>query len=344
MSRSKGSRPTLKTISALTGFAVPTVSRALHDAPDIAQSTKETVRRVASDIGYVPNRAGQYLRTGKTHSVALVISTELALEDHIGQIIASIAKTLWGTGIHLTVAPHSVGQYDMEPVRNVVEKGLADCVILTRTKPRDPRIAYLMRQKFPFVTYGRSDWREDHAYYDFDNGAFARLAVKALADADRRRLVLLAPQQDNTYVRDMVTGAQAMAGDLDLDLDVVLEAEARASEQTDASGFHLYLDTHPQVDGLVCASPAAALTGMVEAKRAGREIGVDLDVCFKYSHSALPQFKPEVFSVYENLEKAGEFLGRAAVHAIQHPKDAPMQRLDQPNPPRSTGSPGDEKS
>ena len=50
--------PTLKTIAALSGLAVPTVSRALSDAPDIGTKTKERIRQIARDIGYVPNRAG----------------------------------------------------------------------------------------------------------------------------------------------------------------------------------------------------------------------------------------------------------------------------------------------
>ncbi|MEM1300990.1 MAG: LacI family DNA-binding transcriptional regulator, partial [Pseudomonadota bacterium] len=48
-------RPTLKTIAEITGFAVPTVSRALSDAPDIGAATKAKVLKVAKDLGYVPN-------------------------------------------------------------------------------------------------------------------------------------------------------------------------------------------------------------------------------------------------------------------------------------------------
>ena len=39
-----GERPTLKTISRITGLAVATVSRALNDAPDISQKTKKLVQ------------------------------------------------------------------------------------------------------------------------------------------------------------------------------------------------------------------------------------------------------------------------------------------------------------
>ena len=52
MDRAGGAgKPTLRTIAGLTGLAVPTVSRALSDAPDLRAETKALVRRVAAEIG-----------------------------------------------------------------------------------------------------------------------------------------------------------------------------------------------------------------------------------------------------------------------------------------------------
>ena len=79
-------RPTLKTIAYMTGLGVTTVSRALHDAPDIGQATKDRVRLVATQIGYRPNRAGVRLRTGKTNVISLILPVEtevLGLTSHM---------------------------------------------------------------------------------------------------------------------------------------------------------------------------------------------------------------------------------------------------------------------
>ena len=71
-------KPTLRTISEISGLAVPTVSRALNDAPDIGRETKQRVREIAREIGYVPNRAGVRLRTGKTNVISLVLDVLLS--------------------------------------------------------------------------------------------------------------------------------------------------------------------------------------------------------------------------------------------------------------------------
>ena len=66
-------RPTLRTLAADTGFAVATVSRALAKDPKIAESTRQTVAEAAERLGYVPDRAAQRLRTGRTNVISFIL-------------------------------------------------------------------------------------------------------------------------------------------------------------------------------------------------------------------------------------------------------------------------------
>ena len=98
-----GERPTLKTIARISGMAVATVSRALSDAPDIGRDTKDFVGRVADVIGYVPNRAGLRLRTGRTNVITLVIPAEGDVMNNASKLTSSIAEEMRGTQFHLNV-------------------------------------------------------------------------------------------------------------------------------------------------------------------------------------------------------------------------------------------------
>ena len=98
-------RPTLKTIAQLTGLAVPTVSRALSSEQDIGLATRTRFRKVADEIGYVPNRAGVRLRTGRTHVISLVLSTEAEVMNLTARLINAAAGALRQTSYHLTITP-----------------------------------------------------------------------------------------------------------------------------------------------------------------------------------------------------------------------------------------------
>jgi LacI family transcriptional regulator len=116
----QGGRPTLKTIAYMTGLGVTTVSRALNDAPDIGQATKERVRLVAKQIGYRPNRAGVRLRTGKTNVISLVLSVENEVLGLTSHVVYGISEYLASTPYHLIVTPYRLGGDPLDPVRYIV--------------------------------------------------------------------------------------------------------------------------------------------------------------------------------------------------------------------------------
>ena len=68
-------KPTLRTIANLTGLAVTTVSRALSDAPQISLETRERVHKIAREIGYLPDRAAQRLKTGRTNVISILLDS-----------------------------------------------------------------------------------------------------------------------------------------------------------------------------------------------------------------------------------------------------------------------------
>lgn len=322
-------KPTLKTIAELSGLAVPTVSRALNDAPDIGAKTKELVRKIADELGYVPNRAGLRLRTGRTQVVALVVSTEHEIMNHTARMISSIAAGLRGTGYHLNVSPYAPDEDPLRPIRHIVENGLADAVIFNQTTPEDPRVAYLLERKFPFATHGRTIWADRHAYYDFDNFAYGRLGVAKLIARGRRHIAVLAPPMDQFYAQHIVDGAKAAAGN-DASVLVIEGATTNCPQDDIAAAIDRHLTGHPDTDGILSssASGAMAVVGALEAR--GMTLGREVDVCGKESLPILRLFRPDLIAIPENVAEAGNFVARAALHAIRNPNDPPLQGLDVP--------------
>ncbi|MEM9551540.1 MAG: LacI family transcriptional regulator [Pseudomonadota bacterium] len=320
-------KPTLRTISDLSGLAVPTVSRALNDAPDIGKKTKDRVRQIAREIGYVPNRAGVRLRTGKTNVISLVLGTDNEVTDHTGQLVSSIARELRDTRYHMIVTPYFPDEDPMIPVRYIVETGSADAIILNRIEVADPRVAYLMERGFPFACYGRTKWKDTHPYFDFDNGSFGHQAVNSLLASGRRNIALLSPPQEQNYAQDMIRGASELIASSDASFRIVDgitgDDPGKVIQQIIADD----LTRHPETDGLICPSTTAAIAAVVGGERVGRVIGRDLDVFAKEAIPFMSYFRSEIRTVREDVRMAGEFLARAAIQAIEEPDEPPLQKL-----------------
>lgn len=329
--KNRRQKPTLKTISEKSGMAVPTVSRALADAPDISESTKEKIRQIAKELGYIPNRAGVGLRTGRTNVISLVISTEREMMNVTARLLSSIGLSLRDTPFHLNVVPVLPDDDPMTSVQYIVENQTADGIIFNQVQTEDPRAQYLMERSFPFATHGRTKWSEQHSYYDFDNFEYARLGVDELVRKGRRNLVLVAPPLDQNYAIEMVNGAKAAAENHGVKLHVAQQVHSDATTQETRDWATRKMVADPNTDGIVCASTNATMAVVAGMESIHRKAGRDFDIVAKEAIPMLQFVRPEIIVVNENVDKTGTFLADAVIQAIRNPESAPMQCLEVPD-------------
>ena len=314
--------PTLKTIAFMTGLGISTVSRALKDGPEIAAETRARVKLIARQIGYRPNLAGVRLKTGKSNVISVVLNAGEDGSGFFSDFVYGLSEALAGTSYHLVVTPYSLSD-PMAPVRYIVETASADGVILSRTQPDDPRVRYLLDNGVPFATHGRTEMGLVHPYHDYDNGAFASLAVDRLAARGRRRLSLLGPLASLTYAKHTHAGLEAgltrhglasipfTAVSVDDSLDEI-RAAARA----------LALRS-PAPDGIICSAVRASFAVVAGFADAGLAIGRDFDIVTKHSTDLLKMVQPEVMAIPEDYREAGRDTARMVMAWIAgaDPKD-----------------------
>jgi len=327
---SPDARPTLKTIARMTGLAVATVSRALSDAPDIGADTKARVREAARAVGYRPNRAGVRLRTGKTKVIALAHATDHDFVNHVARLTSAIARELRDTGYHLIITPYFPDEDPMTPVRYVVETGAADGVILNETQPVDPRVEYLLAHGVAVATHGRTATPGRHPSFDFDNAAFARLAVDRLAERGRRRVLVILPPAHMSYARHICSGALAAGAACGVTVELLETATSHDRALVIEEAVIARLGQGSPPDAILCASTAAGMAAVAAAEAAGLVIGRDLDIVGKEALPFLSRLRRELLVVREDVGYAGRFLARALVAAIQDPKAPPQEGMDVP--------------
>lgn len=324
-------RPTLKDIAYMTGLGVTTVSRALNDAPDIGESTKERVRLVAKQIGYRPNRAGVRLRTGKTNVISLVVSTEAGAMGMTAPFVAGISEYLSKTNYHLVVTPYHHSQDPMDPIRYIVETGAADGVIISRMMPNDARVKYLVERGFPFATHGRTEMDVDHAYFDFDNESYARLAVRKLAECGREKIGLTSPPDYLTFAHHLMMGFTSAIEENGLLEIPIRNVSIDSPFETMQQELERILKSRHPFDGIVCASANAALAAVAAIEAVGLKVGKDVDIVAKESFDLLNHIRPELITVREDFYDAGQQLIDMVLRQINGESVAHLKKLQMPS-------------
>lgn len=326
-----GERPTLKTIAYMTGLGVTTVSRALKDAPDISQETKERVRLVAAQIGYHPNRAGVRLRTGKTNVISLVLNIDEELMGLTSHIVYGISATLAETNYHLIVTPYSRDKDPITPVRYILDTGSADGVILSSIEPNDPRIRLLTERNLPFATHGRSDMGITHPYHDFDNEAYAYEGVRRLVEKGRRRLAILKPLPKFAFYHHMHAGFRKGLSDFGAEevpfADVNLHDPLHVIH---AAALKLLAEDNG-LDGVISGSSAGAVAIASAIEASGKRVGVEIDMFSKQPADLLRFIRPEIMTVNEDIRLAGRELAKAVLARIDGVPAEQLQTISLPD-------------
>lgn len=307
-------RPTLRTLSQMSGFAVTTVSRALAGDEKIAESTRREVAQLAHRLGYVPDSAARRLRTGQTHVIAIVLSPHEEILGFRGSMIAGMQLAIAGTPFHIMMAPYDGDADPLVPIRHIVQNRMADGLVFSGTGTDDARAHYLADADFPFVSHGRTVVPQPHAWCDYDNHSFVRIAARRLADKGARRLFLVPPRADRTYALHMRSGFEQAITELGIDglmrEDLTLATRpARLHEAT--AGL-----VAAGVDGFICPGEVSAMAILAGLRDHGIEIGVQAHVIAKQTSETFGLYRPRIDTIYEDIRLAGETLGQLLLRRI----------------------------
>jgi LacI family transcriptional regulator len=326
-------KPTLKTIATALGLGVTTVSRALRDDDKIAATTRKSVQEMARKLNYHPSRAGLRLRTGKTNILSLVLDTDEQLGSFVSQMIRGITEGLEATPYHLILTPYSKHGDPVAPIRYLVETEAVDGIIISRIEPEDARVTYMLEQGMPFATHGRTQLGVEHPYFDFDNEAFAMIAVDCLASLGRKRLALLAPPAGLSFHDHTRHGFEAAVARRGLE-EVPMHGITNDSsiEQIRVVVRNLMRQS-PAPDGLVNSSGGVSGTGgailaiQAGVKDAGAIIGRDVDIVTKQLFANLPIFGDAFYVVHEDVRETGRGLAKALLGSIAGRPVSELQTL-----------------
>lgn len=326
----RNERVTLKTIAEMTGLSLSTVSLSLRGGTTLKQETRDKVNAAAKALGYVPDRAGVRLRTGKTNVLTLVLDGAEDSVDFARQMIQGIGQEIAGTRYHLNVTPEFSSSQSTETIRYILDSRAADGVIITHTAPDDPRVAMMMEAGFPFVSHGRTAFSRPHPYHDFHAEAFARHAVERLAAKGCRKLMLLIGDDRTTNFRNLTTAFEAAARQAGIAGEVRDNGLARRDPSTmRALGLELAArDDRP--DGIVCDGEMQAIALVGGLLEGGLKPGEDIGLVYKQTSGILPTLFPRVDSIQEDILSAGGELTRLLLRRIAGEPVEQLQTLAEP--------------
>ena len=141
---------TMKDIAQRVGVSVDAVSKALRDAKDISNKKKEEIKKVADEMGYIPNSFAQSLKSGTANTIAILFNDfynpyfTISCHKAFHKIIEK--------GYKCQLMFYNSELLTIEDIRNIMVNNF--CGIISFIEPTDEVVTFFKARKLPFTLIG----------------------------------------------------------------------------------------------------------------------------------------------------------------------------------------------
>ncbi|MEW6231186.1 MAG: LacI family DNA-binding transcriptional regulator [Chloroflexota bacterium] len=310
----------IKDLAREAGLSVATVSKALNEYADVSEETRQRVREIARLLNYQPNITARGLQSRRTNMVGLVIPTvepHLSDDPYFLDLLAGIADEAAENEFALLLTRCAPGPKERLCYQKIVRGRRVDGLIVVRTRSQDQRVAYLLEEGFPFVTFGRTEQGLDFPFVDVDGTQGLYDATRYLIGLGHRRIGFIAAPEGLMFGFHRQEGFRKAMEEAGLAMESGLLVRGDLTLQSGYVAMGQLLDRDPPPTAVVACNDLMALGAMRGAQERGLWVGRDLAVVgFDDTHVAAHS-RPSLTTVSQPIYDIGILLCRMLLQTLQ---------------------------
>ncbi|MGX5772764.1 LacI family DNA-binding transcriptional regulator [Microbacterium trichothecenolyticum] len=127
-------RVSMADVAERAGVSGQTVSRVVNASPRVDPDTRARVEAAMSELGYRPHRAARALRTGRTQTIGLMVSTLASVGN--SRMLQAVADAAAGRGYALTVVTLGAAGDVAVAFERLAEQGVDGAIVLNEATAR----------------------------------------------------------------------------------------------------------------------------------------------------------------------------------------------------------------
>ncbi|MCL3863239.1 LacI family DNA-binding transcriptional regulator [Actinotalea sp. K2] len=266
-------------VARAAGVSTATVSRALRDLPNVNEATRNRVRRVAAQLGYVASPSAVSLASGRTRTIGVI--SPWINRWFFSNVIDGAERTLRAQGFDVLLYTFDVRRSTSRPrVDPDVLRRRVDGVLVVGLPLDQDEVDALLTLGHPLVCIGWGDFGQVTVRLD-DHGT-ALAATRHLVGLGHRRIGHITGSPDDVApwsppVHREAGWREAMT-EAGLETPPELEVHGNFDVEGGRASMHTLLDQAPDVTAVFAASDEMAMGAILALRDLGLDVPGDVSV------------------------------------------------------------------
>lgn len=271
----------LKDIAQQAGVSIALVSYVLNNKEKESRVGKEMaakIRQIAQELDYQPNQIAKSLKSGKTHTIGLIVADiSNPFFATLARIIEDEAKKSHYTVIFGSSDEKADKAWDLI---HVLINRQVDGFILAPSEAAEEQVRYLKKQHIPFVLIDRYFPEIPGSFVAIDNFRAAYDACTQLIRTGHTRIGMLAYRTKLFHMQERIRGYREALHDHGLNSAIDRLKEARYTHVQDDVATLINELTAPEIatDALFFATNTLAINGLKHINRLRLLVPTDLAI------------------------------------------------------------------
>lgn len=271
---------TIYDIAEKLQLATSTISRALKDHPTISSKTIKKVKKMAEEMGYVPNTLAAGLRGNKTNTIGVLIPT--ITQPFLSSLISGIEIAARKSGYNvIIVQSHDSYLEEVSMAKSLYSSRVSGIICSLAMETRDTsHFQQFVSNNIPLVFVDRVPKDFNTFRVIIDNYAAGYKATKHLIEQGCKRIAHITAGQEfgNLYNERRRGYLDALKDhDFPLDEELIVNLKAVTYEEGEKASNKL-LDLKNPPDGIFSSGDIMAVSAIQSAKKRGIKVPEELAV------------------------------------------------------------------
>ena len=290
----------LKDIAQRCGVSTATVSKALHDQKDIGAETKNRIKKIAKEMGYLPNAAARVLKTNESNNIGVLYFDEAAMgltHEYFAGVLNGIKAQAEMLGYDITFINTSPVGKKLSYLEHCKYRNF-DGVVIVCARFQDNEVQELMSSDIDYII-----------------------------SMGHKKIAYIHGQDFSSVTRDRLAAYYRALEKHGIDIPEEYVREARYLETEDVAKQTEYLlDLPDKPTCIIYPDDTAAIGGINVIRSRGLRIPEDISIAGYDGTRVSQMLSPKLTTIRQDTDKIGREAADRLISIIKKPKTALVER------------------